>query len=120
MSKTFDVEISVEGTICYEIEAEDIHEAKQKAKNQYFDENDAAVVLNYKMSLCKEKELPEVTECCPHCDKEITLLWDVQKDGYKAFCPKCGGVLMLCSMCLEDNTKCDWCDDSESCFRTRG
>lgn len=41
-----------------------------------------------------------ITETCPNCEKEITVNWDVKKDGYKAFCPNCGKTLMLCSACL--------------------
>lgn len=48
----------------------------------------------------------EVTECCPHCDREITVLWDVEQDGYQIFCPNCGETIMLCSMC--DREPCDW------------
>lgn len=32
----------------------------------------------------------EVTECCPHCDREITVSWNVEQDGYQIFCPNCG------------------------------
>ena len=38
----------------------------------------------------------EVTEWCPHCESEITMTWDVQSMGYKAFCPVCGERLMHC------------------------
>lgn len=123
MSKIFDVDVNFEGTYTYPIKADSEDEAKEKAENIFADESDANIgscVTDYEVGKCVERIFTEVTEVCPHCDKEITLLWDVQKDGYKAFCPKCGGVLMLCSMCLEDNNKCDWCNDSESCFRTRG
>ena len=41
----------------------------------------------------------EVTEWCPHCESEITMTWDVESMGYKAFCPVCGERLMLCDMC---------------------
>lgn len=36
----------------------------------------------------------EVTEWCPNCDHEVTMRWDIHADGYKAFCPYCGNVLM--------------------------
>lgn len=48
----------------------------------------------------------EVTEACPHCEREITLCWDVEADGYQIFCPECGKAVMLCSMC--DRSPCDW------------
>lgn len=58
------------------------------------------------------KSHPEVTEVCPHCDSEITLTWDVEKDGYKVFCPKCGKEMMLCGYCpIRD--KCDYETDSD-------
>lgn len=40
-----------------------------------------------------------VTEYCPHCDKEQSLLWDAGKDGYEIYCPTCGEKIMLCSVC---------------------
>jgi len=32
-----------------------------------------------------------VTEWCSECETEITMEWNVDKMGYKAFCPVCGG-----------------------------
>lgn len=40
-----------------------------------------------------------VTEWCPNCETEIELIWNVEKMGYKAFCPVCGERLMLCDEC---------------------
>lgn len=51
----------------------------------------------------------DVTEYCPHCDREITVLWDVEQDGYQIFCPNCGEPIMLCSMC--DREPCDWTEN---------
>lgn len=51
----------------------------------------------------------EVTECCPHCDREITVLWDVEQEGYQIFCPNCGEIIMLCSMCNRE--PCDWTEN---------
>lgn len=51
----------------------------------------------------------EVTECCPHCDREITVLWDVEQNGYQIYCPNCGETIMLCSMC--DREPCDWTEN---------
>ena len=51
----------------------------------------------------------DVTECCPHCDREITVLWDVEQDGYQIFCPNSGEIIMLCSMC--DREPCDWTEN---------
>lgn len=53
-----------------------------------------------------------VTECCPHCETEITIAWDIGKLGYKAFCPVCGNRLMLCSEC---GFNCDYDSDTDSC-----
>lgn len=52
-----------------------------------------------------------VTEYCPHCDKEQSLLWDAGKDGYEIYCPTCGEKIMLCSVCDEFDA-CDWREDS--------
>ena len=32
----------------------------------------------------------ECIEVCPHCEKEITKQWDVEKKGYEITCPNCG------------------------------
>lgn len=67
---------------------------------------------------------PIETEVCPNCETEIELFWDVEREGYKAFCPSCGKVLMLCDACRHaaDNPegKCDFKTDfngKEICFR---
>lgn len=64
----------------------------------------------------------QIVECCPHCDKENVLYWDVEKDGYQIFCPNCGEVMMLCSMCdARDGAICDWtengCKHSDEIYR---
>lgn len=51
----------------------------------------------------------EVTEYCPHCDREIIVSWNVEQDGYQIFCPNCGEPIMLCSMC--DREPCDWTEN---------
>lgn len=90
-------------------------------KNPYIDEK--VTDLCYGMNLAKDivrKHLSrenateitrssrdnEVTEYCPHCDREITVLCDVEQEGYQIFCPNCGETIMLCSMC--DREPCDW------------
>lgn len=40
-----------------------------------------------------------VVEPCPHCESEIEMEWDVKTQGYKATCPVCGNLLMLCDEC---------------------
>ena len=44
-----------------------------------------------------------VTEDCPTCGNEVTMVWDVEQNGYKATCPFCGGRLMLCDECQHPN-----------------
>ena len=62
----------------------------------------------------------EVTEVCPNCDRENTLNWDTEKDGYKIFCPNCGTRMMLCDACTHaddnPNHRCDW-SRKDGCFR---
>lgn len=48
------------------------------------------------MSLENEKT---VTETCCQCGNKIEMRWDVDKMGYKAYCPVCGFTLMLCQEC---------------------
>ena len=66
---------------------------------------------------CRERyaEPPEVTEMCPSCEREVTLIWDVERDGYKAYCPYCGEWLMLCSTCYDDGFDCDYDDETDEC-----
>ena len=64
-----------------------------------------------------------VSELCPECDTEVTMSWDVDTDGYAAFCPYCGATLMLCSVCHdreheEGSCYCDWNDDTQRCGKT--
>ena len=61
----------------------------------------------------------EVTEYCPACETEVTLYWDIRRDGLKSYCPVCGERLMPCSMCPE-HRRCDYDSDTESCFYNRG
>ena len=63
-----------------------------------------------------------VDELCGNCDREVTLAgWDVETDGYKAYCPYCGEVLMLCDMCQHDRYTgkhlggCDYSSKTDSC-----
>ena len=75
------------------------------------------------VALAPELEwLPElVTEVCPHCESEVTLGWDVEERGYKAYCPVCGGRLMLCDECQhrgpdgEYTGDCDYNAETDSC-----
>lgn len=61
-----------------------------------------------------------VVEFCPNCETEVEMNWDVKVSGYKAYCPHCGGRLMLCDACLHPDGeynvgKCDYCSLTDSC-----
>lgn len=62
----------------------------------------------------------EITEVCANCENEVTMLWDTNTDGFRAFCPFCGEELMLCDECqhAEDFNGCDWCKE-RGCYRKR-
>lgn len=65
----------------------------------------------------------EVTEMCPHCQNEVTVQWNAEKNGYELYCPYCGFPIMLCSMCdARDGKVCDWeeikgCKHSDERYR---
>lgn len=64
-----------------------------------------------------------VTEMCPHCEHEVEIHgWDTDAEGYQAFCPYCGGRLMLCDECLhsEDCKGCDYNSKTDKCYRQKG
>lgn len=60
-----------------------------------------------------------VTEICPNCDNEVSMVWDVEQNGYKATCPYCGGRLMLCDECQHPSgiysDDCDYDALTQSC-----
>lgn len=60
-----------------------------------------------------------VIEFCPECSTEVEMRWNVERDGYKAFCPKCGNRLMLCDECQnrdgEIHDDCDYNSLTDSC-----
>lgn len=65
----------------------------------------------------------EITERCSYCDKENTVMWDTETDGFAAHCSYCGKLMMLCDECqhtvCEDGEPhdCDWSDETNSCHR---
>lgn len=70
----------------------------------------------------KQKELLKirgslVTEQCPECGEENTIVWNVAKRGYHAFCPNCGFPMMLCGECMVDSGTCDWDGETLLCYR---
>lgn len=63
-----------------------------------------------------------VTEFCANCEREVEIHgWDTERDGYQAFCPYCGGVLMLCDECqhTEPVHPCDFNSETGTCWRRR-
>ncbi len=60
-----------------------------------------------------------VIEYCPTCDNEIKMRWNVDKQGYQAFCPICGNPLMLCDECEHLNGEfiggCDYSSINDTC-----
>lgn len=58
-----------------------------------------------------------VTECCPHCDTEVTVKWLPSEDGHSIYCPKCGKRIMLCSECpaRDGDMECDWLEKEPPC-----
>ena len=63
----------------------------------------------------------EVCEVCPDCGAENIMRWDVEKEGYVAYCSHCGSKMMLCDECLHsDNAPtCDW-NPCNGCCREHG
>ena len=61
------------------------------------------------------------SELCSFCQCETEFPWDTEQDGFKAHCPDCGNVLMLCDLCLHDPVTdeyiggCDYCSKTDSC-----
>lgn len=48
---------------------------------------------------CRSEDGYEV-EYCSVCEREIELRWDINVDGFQAYCPVCGSRLMLCDACM--------------------
>ena len=60
----------------------------------------------------------EVCEVCPDCGAENIMRWDVEKEGYVAYCSHCGSKMMLCDECLHSAKTpiCDW-NSCNGCHR---
>lgn len=73
---------------------------------------DRSLLKDAMAELARYEDMEEhyITEYCPNCDRVATIIWDTEKDGLQAYCPYCGSVLMLCSMCPVRDRKesCDW------------
>lgn len=76
-------EESQTSTIAYE---DDLEEAKRRL-NEYPD-------------LYSGSEDGREVEICSVCMNEVELRWDINEDGFQAYCPVCGSRLMLCDACL--------------------
>lgn len=55
-----------------------------------------------------------IVEFCGYCAEEQSFYWNIKKDGYQTFCPKCGQILMLCSIC-PDADECSFDPNTEDC-----
>ena len=78
--------------------------------------------LAYDDSVLDEEESRTyiVTEYCPHCESEVEIHgWNTERDGYQAFCPYCGEVLMLCDECHQEAGRdvCNYDTKTGTCFR---
>lgn len=63
----------------------------------------------------REKSVLEdgyVVDWCIHCNRQVTMLWDIHEDGLTAFCPHCSQKMMLCNYCEGD---CDYDYGIEVC-----
>ena len=64
-------------------------------------------------------------EYCNVCEREIELRWDINQDGFQAYCPVCGSRLMLCDACThrfgEAISDCDYqlCEKTGTCRFSR-
>lgn len=63
----------------------------------------------------------QVTEVCPYCNSEVTITWNTDVDGFKAFCPHCGERLMLCDECrhADGSGDCDYDSATDTCKHNR-
>lgn len=62
-------------------------------------------------------------EYCANCGNEIELCWDINRDGFQAFCPVCGNRLMLCDACYHRTGEyiddCDYNPKADKCRFSR-
>ena len=78
----------------------------------------------YNDRFCTSEDGFEV-EYCNNCECEIQLRWNINKDGFQAYCPVCGSRLMLCDACMhrfgEAVDDCDYgmYEDKNTCRFTR-
>lgn len=105
-----------------EFEADSYTEALKKARECY--DNGDVIWCQSEVSKISLNDEPlehnarVVTEWCSFCENEIELKWDVDGQGYKAFCPVCGNRLMLCDECQHSencSAGCDFNSETDSC-----
>jgi len=66
------------------------------------------------------REAPVVFETCPNCANDVSMFWNVDTDGYKAYCPYCGERLMLCDECRHsEKDVCNYSTETDSCRHNR-
>ncbi len=71
------------------------------------------VSTNRGMLMKKANEAPIVVEWCPHCENEIEMKYDVDKQGFQVHCPFCGEKVMLCDECFgKTEGKCGWSEEN--------
>ena len=66
------------------------------------------------MEKAKQFEPHFITVYCSECERETTMQWDIEQDGFKAYCPYCGKRLMMCSYC-DHLENCDYDKDTDTC-----
>ncbi len=56
------------------------------------------------------QDLADMTyEVCRNCNSENVFKWNVEYDGYKAYCAVCGSAMMVCSKCDKGLEACGAC-----------
>ena len=70
------------------------------------------------MEKAKQFEAHRVTIFCSRCERDATIKWDFEKDGYKTFCPYCGERVMMCNHC-DRIENCDYDKDTDTCRYSR-
>lgn len=103
-----------------------IYEAQKRLVNRLKKrlEREKRQRLRYsRMYRCEKRKLREarkavaelddyVVEWCAWCENQVIMLWNPEKDGLSAFCPHCGGRMMLCDSCQGD---CDYSEKTDTC-----
>lgn len=59
----------------------------------------------------------DVEEYCPYCDYMVAIQIDDDCDDIEITCPICKRKLLLCSMCIHINSRCDWTEENSCCVK---